>query len=187
MGAHALLSASASDRWLNCPPSARLTEYMPDTGSPYAVEGSLAHEIAEVKIRKHFLEPMGVRAFNNQVKKIKERYAADVYKEEMQRHTTTYLDYIAKIALSYESRPYVAVEKKIDYSSYAPEGFGTCDCILIGGKEMHIIDFKYGKGVPVSAGKQHANDALRPWRTHSLLDPLHDRYSKNGDCAAKAG
>ena len=33
-----------------------------------------------------------------------------------------------------------------------PEGFGTADCILICGSVMHVIDFKYGKGVPVNAG-----------------------------------
>ena len=41
-GTHALLSASSAVRWLNCPPSARLTQDMPDQTSEYAAEGTLA-------------------------------------------------------------------------------------------------------------------------------------------------
>lgn len=37
---HALLSASSSDRWLHCPPSARLCEAYEDKGSDYAAEGT---------------------------------------------------------------------------------------------------------------------------------------------------
>ena len=35
-------------------------------------------------------------------------------------------------------------------SQWVPGGFGTCDCLLIGDGILHIIDFKYGQGVPVS-------------------------------------
>jgi hypothetical protein len=148
MGAHALLSASSSHRWLHCPPSARLEEKLPESSSQYAEEGSLAHEIAELKLRKYYIEPMGARSFNARIKKFKEM---PLFQEEMLKHTDTYLDYIAGVLHGFSSPPYVAPEKKIDYSSYAPEGFGTCDCIIIGGNILHIIDFKYGKGVPVSA------------------------------------
>lgn len=172
MSAHALLSASASGRWLNCTPSARLEETLPDTTSTFATEGSMAHEIAELKVRKHFLEPMGTRAYNNKIKKIKENPEyAGLYQEEMMRHTDTYLDYINKITIGYPSKPYVAAEKKIDYSVYAEGGFGTCDCILIGGDTMHVIDFKYGKGVSVSAenNTQMMLYSLGALSTYSLL------------------
>lgn len=43
------------------------------------------------------------------------------------------------------------MEKRVDFSSYVPEGFRTADCILLGDGELHIIDFKYGKGGEVSA------------------------------------
>ncbi|MDU2112484.1 MAG: DUF2800 domain-containing protein, partial [Clostridiales bacterium] len=72
MTKHALLSASSASRWINCPPSARLTENIKEETSVYAEEGSLAHELAELKVRKHFIEPMGPRKFNNRVKKLKE-------------------------------------------------------------------------------------------------------------------
>lgn len=47
---HAILSASSSDRWLHCPPSARLCETYEDKGSDYAVEGTDAHELCEYKL-----------------------------------------------------------------------------------------------------------------------------------------
>ena len=47
---HALLSASSAHRWLECPPSARLCESMPEETSVYAEEGTLAHQICEEKL-----------------------------------------------------------------------------------------------------------------------------------------
>ena len=44
-GKHAILSASSSERWINCPPSARLCEHYPDKGSDYAAEGTDAHTL----------------------------------------------------------------------------------------------------------------------------------------------
>ena len=49
--AHAILSASSSDRWLHCPPSARLCETYEDKGSDYAAEGTDAHELGEYKLK----------------------------------------------------------------------------------------------------------------------------------------
>lgn len=148
MSDHALLSASSAHRWLHCPPSARLEEKLPESKSNYAEEGSLAHEIAELKLRKYCVEPMGLRTFNARLKKLKEN---PLFQEEMLKHTDTYMDYIAEILHKFSSSSYVAAEKKCDYSTYVPGGFGTGDCIIIGGNTLHIIDFKYGKGVPVSA------------------------------------
>lgn len=145
---HALLSASGSHRWLICTPSPRLEEQLPEQESDYANEGRLAHEIAELKLRKHLVEPMSTRTFNSKLKKLQEK---PLYQSEMLNHTDTYLDYISKVAHSYSSPPYIAVEKRLDYSAYAPEGFGTGDCIIIGGNTLRVNDFKYGKGVPVSA------------------------------------
>jgi hypothetical protein len=171
MGAHALLSASSSHRWLHCTPSARLEEKLPESSSQYAEEGSLAHEIAELKLRKYCIEPMGTRTFNARIKKFKEN---PLFQEEMLKHTDAYLDYIAGVLHGFSSPPYVAAEKKIDYSSYAPEGFGTCDCIIIGGNILHIVDFKYGKGVPVSAkdNPQMKLYALGAYTEYSFLYPI---------------
>lgn len=148
MSQHALLGASSSHKWLVCTRSARLEETMPEVKSTYADEGSLAHEIGELKLRKAFVEPMGMRTFNSRLKKLQEK---PLYDPEMLTCTDVYLDYVSKIAHSFTTSPYIAVEKRIDYGTYVPEGFGTGDCILIGGNTIYVIDYKHGKGVPVSA------------------------------------
>ncbi|QIC08181.1 DUF2800 domain-containing protein [Brevibacillus sp. 7WMA2] len=168
---HALLSASASHRWLHCTPSSRLEETLPDTESQAAKEGTLAHEIAELKLRKQFIEPMGTRSFNSKLKKMQ---AKPLYDSEMLKHTDTYKDYLSELVHSYKCAPYIAVEKKIDYSSFAPEGFGTVDCLMIIGETMYISDFKYGKGVPVSAydNPQLKLYALGAYVEYSFLYPI---------------
>lgn len=147
-GTHALLSASAAHRWLNCTPSVQLTKDMPDTTSDYAKEGSLAHEMAELKLTKHFTTAVKPSAYKKQLKELQEK---EGYSPEMDEHTSKYLDYVKDLASTYKAKPYVAVEQRIDYSHIAPSGFGTTDCVLIGGDTLTVVDFKYGKGVPVSA------------------------------------
>lgn len=168
---HALLSASGSHKWLVCTPSARLEEQFPETHSSYADEGRLAHEIAELKLRKYFIEPMGPRTFSNRLKKFKE---SPLFQDEMLRHTDTYLEYIQAVVHGFTSPPYVAVEKRIDYSAYVPNGFGTGDCIIIGGNTLHIVDLKYGKGVQVSAigNPQMRLYALGAYTEYSFLYPI---------------
>ena len=145
--AHAILSASSASRWMACTPSARLEEQFPDSTSEYAKEGTLAHELCELKVRKNLI-PMHTRTYNSKLKKLKEH---ELWQDEMDRHTDTYLEYIQGLVHSYNCTPAVMVEKKVDFSSYVPEGFGTADCIIIADGVLHVIDFKYGKGVAVSA------------------------------------
>lgn len=145
---HALLSASAAHRWLKCTKAPRLEETLPETRSEYADEGRLAHAIAELRLRKQYTDPMGQKAFNEKLNELKQN---PLYSNEMMSHVDTYFDYIANLVYSFPSQPYVAIEKRLDYSEYAPEGFGTGDCIIISGTDLYVIDFKYGKGVPVSA------------------------------------
>lgn len=170
--AHALLSASASTRWLNCTPSVRLEEQFPETTSEYAEEGTLAHEIAELKLRKYYTEQsMTTRTFNTRLNKMKKH---ELYQDEMLKHTDTYLEYLQGITLALTSTPYVAVEKRIDYSHVAPEGFGTVDCLIIAGTTLYVTDFKYGKGVPVSAenNPQMKLYALGAVNEYSFLYPI---------------
>lgn len=145
--AHALLSASSAHRWLACTAAPLYEAQFPEGTSAYADEGTLAHAICELYARKHFT-PMGKRAFNSELKKFQ---AQELYNEEMLTTAQVYLDYLKEKALSYPSTPYVTQEVRVDFSDYVPDGFGTCDCIMIGGDTLHITDYKHGKGVPVSA------------------------------------
>ena len=170
---HALLSASGAHRWLICTPSARLEEQFPDTTSDYAREGTLAHEIAELKLRKQFTEPMSQSTYSRRLNKFKKH---ELYQEEMLKHTDTYLDYLREITIGMDVQPYVAVERQIDFSQIVPEGFGTVDCLIIGGDTLYITDFKYGKGVLVSAedNPQMKLYALGAYFAYSFLYPIQN-------------
>ncbi len=169
-GIHALLSASAAKRWLNCPPSAQLTADMPEQQSTYAEEGTLAHELCELKARKKF-EAMKKSEYDKRLKVIK---ANELYQPEMESCSDAYLDYILSVAHAYKSKPYVVIEKRLDFSNIVPEGFGTGDCILIVGCDLHIFDYKHGKGVPVSAedNPQMRLYALGALNEYSFLFPI---------------
>lgn len=52
MAKHAFLSASASHRWINCPPSAKLCEGIKDESSPYAQKGTDCHELCAYLVEK---------------------------------------------------------------------------------------------------------------------------------------
>lgn len=148
MSKHAVLSASGAHRWLECTPSARLEENFEDRSSDSAKEGTLAHAIAEAKVRNMLIDPLPKRSFN---KILKDFTNDSMYQKEMDALTDEYAEYIRSLVLSYPQKPYIAVEVKLDLSAYIPEGFGTADCIIISGNELHIVDLKYGKKVPVSA------------------------------------
>ena len=137
--AHAVLSASSSKRWLNCPPSAKLNAEIPDITTEYAKEGTDAHELAEYKVN----QLLGIKA-DNPAENL------DYYNQEMEDCTDIYAQYIAEQMSQYSS-PVVMVEQRIDFSRYVPGGFGTGDCIIVADDVLTVIDFKYGKGVAVEA------------------------------------
>ena len=140
---HAVLSASSSERWLHCPPSARLCESYEDKGSDYAAEGTDAHELCEYKLRK----ALGMEAqdptenltwFNEEMSDCANGYAAYVL-EQMEAAKQTCAD------------PVVLIEQRVDFSRWVESGFGTADCIIIADGTLQIIDYKHGLGVLVSA------------------------------------
>jgi hypothetical protein len=172
--AHALLSASSAHRWLVCTPSARLEEQFPDTTSDAAKEGTLAHELAELKLRSYFYTvDFGKRKLNNAIKKLKTQ---ELWNDEMLNYTDDYLDYVKNIALAFDDLPYAALERRVDFKEWVPDGFGTADCILISSNILHVIDFKYGKGVPVSAEQnpQMMLYALGAYGTYRMLYPIKE-------------
>ena len=169
--AHAILSASSAHKWLVCTPSARLEEQFPNKTSEYMQEGTLAHEIAEFKVKSYFLEKTPKTTQTRRLNKFKKE---EGFQDEMLEHTDTYLNFLKEEALKTNTTPFIAVEQKVDFSSYVPEGFGTADCIMISGDTLHIIDFKYGKGVKVEAedNPQMKLYALGAVSAYGLFYPL---------------
>lgn len=90
------------------------------------------------------------------------------------RYTDAYLEYVKSVSFRFSSQPYVAIEKKVNLSAYVPGGFGTADCILISGSVLHVIDFKYGQGVPVDAvqNPQLLLYALGAYEAYKFIFPV---------------
>lgn len=140
---HAILSASASERWLNCPPSARLCEAYEDKGSEYAAEGTDAHTLCEFRLK----QALGIPA-ENPIENL------SWYNEEMEECAAGYAAYVVELLETAKqtcSDPVVMIEQRVDFSRWVQEGFGTADCILIADGVLNIVDYKHGKGVEVSA------------------------------------
>lgn len=136
---HALLSASSAHRWLNCPPSAVAAEAYPQQDTEFTREGTSAHEVAEIYARERTTEGYsGTRD-----------WPMEEVTREMVECAQGYSDYIQEQLKSEDA--VVLLEQRVDFSPWVPDGFGTCDCIILQGNTMTIIDYKYGVGVPVSA------------------------------------
>lgn len=145
---HALLSASSASRWLVCTAAPRFEEQFPETTSEYAEEGRLAHAICELKVLKKFTTAITPKTYTTRLNKLKKD---PLYSPEMEKTSELYIDHLVEKAMGYNSTPLVNAEVKVDLTDYIPEGFGTCDCVMIGGDTLDITDYKHGKGVPVSA------------------------------------
>lgn len=143
MSKHALLSASASHRWLTCTPAPLLEASVNEEKSTFAEEGTAAHALAEYKIKKYL---------KMKCKKPKSEF----YDDEMEEYTNVYVDYvielITKVKQAYKD-PLILIEQRLDFSNYVPEGFGTGDLVIVADTAIYIIDLKYGKGVEVTAEK----------------------------------
>lgn len=163
---HAVLSASSSNRWLICTAAPRFEEQFPETTSEYAEEGRLAHSICELKVLKKFTASISQKAYTTRLNKLKKE---PLYNSEMDKTSDLYIEHLTERAMQFNATPYVAAEVRVDYSDYAPDGFGTCDCTMIGGDTLIITDYKHGKGVPVSAEnnsqmKLYALGALKKYK-----------------------
>ncbi|MEA4972344.1 MAG: DUF2800 domain-containing protein [Candidatus Metalachnospira sp.] len=143
MGLHALLSASSSDRWIKCPPSARLCENCKDQSSEFAKQGTDAHSLCQYKVESALgmdtADPTeSLNFYDKEMENCAESYAAYVMEERAK-------------ALENCTDPVVLVEQRLDFSKYVPEGFGTGDCVIIADGTLSVIDYKHGKGILVEA------------------------------------
>jgi hypothetical protein len=139
MTAHAKLSASGSHRWLACPASVEAERGIADKSSPHAFEGTVAHELAEVALKSN-------TDADDWVGKVMPETSVEIG-QEMADYVQEYINYVR-----YHIPPkgYAAYEVRVDFSDWVPEGFGTCDALIISGNTLHVIDLKYGQGVQVS-------------------------------------
>ena len=146
---HSLLAPSSASRWINCSPSARLTENYSDTTSAYAADGTIAHNVAEGKLN-HRLGYTGTKP--------------ECRDTEMDEYTDDYVNFVLE-QTAVLTNPTVYVEQRVDCSKYVPECFGTCDALIVSDAVLHIIDLKSGRGIRVDAEE---NDQLRIYALGAL-------------------
>ena len=162
---HSLLSASSSHRWLHCPPSARLCEGYDDKGSNFAAEGTDAHALCEYKLRA---------ALGMEAKDPTEDLSW--YDAEMEESANGYAAFVMELVEEAKkncSDLVVLIEQRLDYSRYVAEGFGTGDCVIIADGTLHIVDFKYGRGILVEA-EDNPQMMLYALGALELFDCLYD-------------
>lgn len=146
--AHALLSPSAAHRWINCTAAPRLEADVEDKGSEFAAEGTLAHAYCAQKLKAFLGLPTEDEA--KEIAELNDRY----HTGEMDEYTDTYKTIVLEkynAARAKTKDALLLIETRLDFSEYVPDAFGTADAIIIADGTMEVIDFKYGKGVRVSA------------------------------------
>lgn len=138
------LPPSQADRWMTCPASAMLlkgsSEYVAN-GQPmtrdlpeYTTEGTMAHELAKVKLQCLLQnQPMP--------------HATDF---EMDKATTDYAQGVFDVHASIAGYHAVTYEQPISiYEKKDIKCVGTPDATIITPTTIHVFDFKYGCGEEV--------------------------------------
>lgn len=144
---HAILSPSASDRWMTCPASVRMSRDLPPgEDSVYAREGTQFHTLAELASRHRLLggdEGEFKRDYLDWVLDTDEDWQEDqlVYLEQ-------FIEYL-QTCLAEEEGAQLYLEVKVDTG--IPGCWGTADVIIVYSNRMRVIDIKYGAGYRVSA------------------------------------
>ncbi len=147
---HALLSPSSSHRWLICTPSAMLESSEPTTYSPYAEEGTEAHALAELKL-SYMLGQINDTEYATKFDHF--RLNSKFYNYEFNDYVNDYCQEVMTIVKEDYKNHEVSVhlEQYVTFEDIVPNGGGTSDVVIVGKNFIHIIDLKFGKGVPVSA------------------------------------
>lgn len=172
MPKHAYLSASASHRWLACPPSAKLCASIPDQASEYAQQGTDCHELCAYLVEK---------ALGRDVPDPTE--SLTYYDAEMQNCAEEYRNYVLEqieAAKEFCKDPQVMIEQRLDFSRWVENGFGTGDCVIVADEVLQIIDYKHGLGVLVSAGDdEHGGNSQMMCYALGALEVFGDIYDIN--------
>ena len=162
MTTHARLSPSTAERWIACPPSVKLSERFPDTTTSYAEEGTTAHLVAEISIRK----ALGLITEQEAATRMEEAELSLYYTKDMPGNLESYVEYVVSHAADAD---FVGLEERLVIGEWVPGGYGTSDAVIIKGDLLEVVDLKYGQGVPVSATgnpqfRLYGLGAVNEWR-----------------------
>ena len=148
---HARFSPSSAERLIHCPPSLVLGEECgpEDNSTEYTAEGTEAHTLCEYLLKSALGEKLkdprpGLKYYSAEMEE-----CANGYKDEV-------LSIYEQLRLS-DPETLISVEQRVGFTEYVKDAFGTSDCIILGNGHMYVIDYKHGKGVPVSAEGEDGN------------------------------
>lgn len=148
---HAKLSASGAHRWMKCTASPTLESKYPDQSSDFALEGTVAHELADIILSYDF----GLMPEDQYKRKLKRWKGHRLYGgAEMDRYVAKYVDYVHEKygeAATISDATFIEIEERLDFSHIVPKGFGTGDGLIVSEEAIYVIDLKYGRGVKVNA------------------------------------
>ena len=148
---HAILSASTAHRWLTCTPSARLElEEGQEECSVYAEEGTAAHALAEIMLSYQF-DKINATEYE---KALTDWHNTEVYEKyynaEFQEYVNSHVVFVVEQTKGLNNF-HIYFELRVNFSNIVPQGFGTSDVVIVTEDMIHVIDLKFGAGVPVSA------------------------------------
>ena len=144
---HARLSASAAERWMHCFGSVNAIEALPPAPSSHAAEeGTVAHNIAAAALVSGILQ-------------------MPIADDEMAAGITLYLEECQRLTLE---RRWVELSLTDALSQWDSDLGGTADFVTYCPKRklLRVVDFKYGRGVFVSADD---NKQLKVYALGALL------------------
>jgi hypothetical protein len=140
--AHSSLGASSMERWATCPASVKLSEGLPNPSSPYAAEGTIAHELCEIFLTDKSIKP------ESMIGESIEPHPEVEITQEMIDAVMVYVDFVEKEGKGKD----ISLEERVTLEHIDGELFGTNDCVIYEEfGELHVIDYKHGQGYAVEA------------------------------------
>lgn len=137
MGEHSVLPPSSAARRVQCPGSRALeAKYPEDEESPHAREGEAAHWVAtQVLLGVDSLPPTAPNGHDITTEMLE---GADIYHDSI-------VSVCNKLFGEYDHKK-LHIEERVSIARIHPECWGTPDCWLHYGNQLHIWDYKFGHG-----------------------------------------